>query len=88
MQQKNDFFSTALELMSLGNELYAQAKKGEKHFYNYCMENKEQIISRLDESKKSNATYEELFKVPFIKNNFTELSDYVVRYYDAKKRTK
>lgn len=87
--QKNDadFLGLALSVINIGAELYLEASKGEEHFYNYCLENKDVILSKIS-GNNQNINYESIFKSSFVKNNFSELSDYVVRYYDEAKRAK
>jgi hypothetical protein len=85
MQQTNNFLGLVLDVMVLGSELSVQAKKGEKHFFNYCIKNKDAILDRLKFYQEYKNNYESFLKSDFIKNNFLELSDYVMRYYDETK---
>ena len=88
MVLQNEFLESVLDLMALGSELSYHANKGKEHFAKYCMENKEEILKRISlEDKSTKRNYESLLKSPIIKNNFSELSDYVRRYYDETKRT-
>ncbi|MFT4282870.1 MAG: hypothetical protein ACMXX6_00410 [Candidatus Woesearchaeota archaeon] len=87
MQSNSDFLTIAINLMNLGARLYDEAQKGKEHFYNYCIENKEEIMAKIS-GKSSEINYDYLLKSDFVKSNFSELSDYVVRYYDETKRAK